>query len=151
MGIELVGAAIFTVVVILFALQVLLPQWDWRTALTKDRWVTLAALIISAALYYWFWLDPQWLGPAMFAAALVLLVLGYPVAFSLGGVAILFALLGSSLEVFDDLMSYVVPLGDRLELFDFNLLTAMPERIFGMMSNYTLLAIPYFLFMGSMR
>ncbi len=150
MGIELVGAAIFTVVVILFALQVLLPQWDWRTALTKDRWVTLAALIISAALYYWFWLDPQWLGPAMFAAALVLLVLGYPVAFSLGGGAILFALLGSSLEVFDDLMSYVVPLGDRLELFDFNLLTAMPERIFGMMSNYTLLAIPYFIFMGSM-
>ncbi|WP_199464452.1 TRAP transporter large permease [Acaryochloris thomasi] len=86
----------------------------------------------------------------MFVAALVLLVLGYPVAFSLGGVAILFALLGSSLEVFDDVMSYVVPLGDRLELFDFNLLTAMPERIFGMMSNYTLLAIPYFIFMGSM-
>ncbi|PZD71873.1 Sialic acid TRAP transporter permease protein SiaT [Acaryochloris thomasi RCC1774] len=150
MGIELLAAALFSIAVLLFALQVLVPQWDLRTAMTEGRILTLVTLVAAAGLYYFFWLDPQWLGPAMFVAALVLLVLGYPVAFSLGGVAILFALLGSSLEVFDDVMSYVVPLGDRLELFDFNLLTAMPERIFGMMSNYTLLAIPYFIFMGSM-
>lgn len=142
MGLELLGAALFTVAVIAFAVRVLLSKWNWKVA--------IAALLTSSILYYLFWLDPQWLGPAMFAAALVLLILGYPVAFSLGGVAILFALIGSSLEVFDDVMSYVMPLGDRLEVFDFNLLTAMPERIFGMMSNYTLLAIPYFIFMGSM-
>ncbi|WP_414514217.1 TRAP transporter large permease [Nostoc sp. PCC 9305] len=75
----------------------------------------------------------EWLGPVMFAAALVLLSLGYPVAFSLGGVAILFGILGISLGVFDPVF-----------------LTAMPQRIFGIMANYTLLAIPYFIFMGAM-
>ncbi|MBG1242088.1 TRAP transporter large permease [Nostoc sp. NZL] len=75
----------------------------------------------------------EWLGPLMFAGALVLLSLGYPVAFSLGGVAILFGILGISLGVFDPVF-----------------LTAMPQRIFGIMANYTLLAIPYFIFMGAM-
>ena len=75
----------------------------------------------------------QWLGPAMFGGALALLSLGYPVAFSLGGVAILFAIIGISLGVFDPVF-----------------LTAMPQRIFGIMNNFTLLAIPYFIFMGSM-
>ncbi|MEA5582644.1 TRAP transporter large permease subunit [Nodularia harveyana UHCC-0300] len=78
-------------------------------------------------------LDYEWLGLVMFAGALVLLSLGYPVAFSLGGVAILFGIIGISLDVFDPVF-----------------LTAMPQRIFGIMSNYTLLAIPYFIFMGSM-
>ena len=75
----------------------------------------------------------DWLGPLMFAGALVLLSLGYPVAFSLGGVSILFALLGTALGIFD------------LQLFGL-----MPLRIFKIMANYTLLAIPYFIFMGSM-
>ncbi len=78
-------------------------------------------------------LDYEWLGPLMFAGALVFLSLGYPVAFSLGGVAILFGLIGISLGVFDPIF-----------------LTAMPQRIFGIMANYTLLAIPYFIFIGSM-
>ncbi|MBE9199225.1 MULTISPECIES: TRAP transporter large permease subunit [unclassified Nodularia (in: cyanobacteria)] len=78
-------------------------------------------------------LDYEWLGPVMFAGALVLLSLGYPVAFSLGGVSILFSILGISLGVFDPVF-----------------LTAMPQRIFGIMANSTLLAIPYFIFMGSM-
>lgn len=75
----------------------------------------------------------EWLGPVMFAGALVLLSLGYPVAFSLGGVAILFGSIGIALGVFNPLF-----------------MTAMPQRIFGIMANYTLLAIPYFIFMGSM-
>lgn len=75
----------------------------------------------------------EWLGPFMFLGALVLLSLGYPVAFSLGGVAILFGILGVILGVFDPIF-----------------LTAMPQRIFGIMGNYTLLAIPYFIFLGSM-
>lgn len=75
----------------------------------------------------------DWLGPLMFGGALVLLSLGYPVAFSLGGVAILFGLIGISVGVFDPIF-----------------LTAMPQRIFGIMNNFTLLAIPYFIFMGAM-
>jgi tripartite ATP-independent transporter DctM subunit len=75
----------------------------------------------------------EWLGPLMFGGALFLLCLGYPVAFSLGGVAIIFGIIGIALEVFDPIF-----------------LTAMPQRIFGIMANYTLLAIPYFIFMGSM-
>ena len=75
----------------------------------------------------------DWLGMAMFVGALILLSLGYPVAFSLGGVAFLFALIGSAL-------------GE----FSFAFFNAMPSRIFGIMSNYTLLAIPYFIFLGSM-
>ncbi|NEP09417.1 MAG: TRAP transporter large permease subunit [Symploca sp. SIO2C1] len=75
----------------------------------------------------------EWLGPLMFLGALVLLPLGYPVAFSLGGVAILFALIGIGLGIFEPIF-----------------LTAMPQRIFGIMNNFTLLAIPYFIFMGSM-
>jgi tripartite ATP-independent transporter DctM subunit len=75
----------------------------------------------------------DWLGVTMFAGVLVFLSFGYPVAFSLGGVAFLFALIGSVL-------------GD----FNFSFFNAMPSRIFGIMANYTLLAIPYFIFLGSM-
>lgn len=71
-------------------------------------------------------------GPLMFGGALVLIFTGYPVAFALAGVALIFALLGSWT-------------GD----FDLVLLRAMPERTFGIMSNYTLLAVPFFIFMGS--
>ena len=75
----------------------------------------------------------DWLGIAMFAGALVLLSFGYPVAFSLGGVALIFALIGAAI-------------GE----FSFSFFNAMPSRIFGIMANYTLLAIPYFIFLGSM-
>ena len=75
----------------------------------------------------------DWLGIAMFAGALALLSFGYPVAFSLGGVALIFALIGAAIGEFS------------LSFFN-----AMPSRIFGIMANYTLLAIPYFIFLGSM-
>ncbi|MEM9152893.1 MAG: TRAP transporter large permease subunit [Cyanobacteria bacterium P01_F01_bin.3] len=75
----------------------------------------------------------EWLGPAMFVGALALLSLGYPVAFALGGVAILFGIIGMVFGAFDPVF-----------------LTAMPQRIFGIMNNFTLLAIPYFIFMGAM-
>ncbi len=73
------------------------------------------------------------LGPLMFVAAFLLIFTGYPVAFALGGTALIFAALGVS-------MGY----------FDWALLYAMPERIFGIMSNYVLLAVPFFIFMGTM-
>ncbi|GMV07891.1 MAG: C4-dicarboxylate ABC transporter [Gemmatimonadota bacterium] len=71
-------------------------------------------------------------GPAMFFGALVLIFSGYPVAFALGGTALLFAVIGSLAGHFDLVLLY-----------------ALPERTFGTMSNYTLLAVPFFIFMGT--
>ena len=59
------------------------------------------------------------------------LLLGYPVAFTLAGTSILFALLGIALDFFDP-----------------NLFKTIPMRIFGIMNNQTLLAVPLFVFMG---
>jgi tripartite ATP-independent transporter DctM subunit len=75
----------------------------------------------------------DWLGPLMFIGALVLIFTGYPVAFALGGTALVFAFIG-------------VEMG----LFDWHLLLALPERTFGVMSNFVLLAVPFFIFMGTM-
>lgn len=75
----------------------------------------------------------DWLGPLMFVGALFLLAIGYPVAFSLGATALLFTLIGMAVGTFDPI-----------------LWSAMPEQIFGIMKNFTLLAIPYFIFIGSM-
>ncbi len=71
-------------------------------------------------------------GPAMFFGALLMIFSGYPVAFALGGTALLFAVLGSAAGPFDLVLLY-----------------ALPERTFGTMSNYTLLAVPFFIFMGT--
>ena len=67
----------------------------------------------------------------MFLGALALIFTGYPVAFALGGTALLFGLVANLTGHFD------------LILF-----RAMPDRAFGTMSNYTLLAVPFFIFMG---
>ena len=71
------------------------------------------------------------MAPIMFGALVVFLLLGYPAAFSLGAVGLIFGLIGIELGLF-------VP--------DF--LQALPERVYGVMSNDTLLAIPFFTFMG---
>jgi TRAP-type mannitol/chloroaromatic compound transport system permease large subunit len=73
----------------------------------------------------------QNMAPIMFVALVVFLLLGYPAAFSLGAVGLIFALIGIELGQFAP---------------DF--LQALPERIYGVMSNDTLLAIPFFTFMG---
>ena len=78
-------------------------------------------------------MSAEWMAPLMFLAVFVFIFLGYPVAFSLGGVALIFAAIG-------------VLTGT----LDFALLNAFPERIFGVMSNYVLLAVPFFIFMGTM-
>lgn len=69
----------------------------------------------------------------LFVCVFVLLLSGYPVAFTLAGTALLFAGIGSYLEVFD---------GAFLE--------ALPNRLFGIMMNQVLLAVPLFVFMGVM-
>jgi tripartite ATP-independent transporter DctM subunit len=71
------------------------------------------------------------LAPLMFASLVAFLLLGYPVAFSLAANGLLFALIGI-----------------EMGLFDFALLQALPERVFGIAANQTLLAIPFFTFMG---
>ena len=69
--------------------------------------------------------------PLMFAGLVIFLLLGYPVAFSLAANGLLFGLIGISQGYFD-----VV------------LMQALPERILGIVANQTLLAIPFFTFMG---
>ncbi len=78
-------------------------------------------------------MNPDLLSLFMFGAVLVFLAIGYPVAFSLGGVALIFTFIGMALGVFNPI-----------------LWSAMPQQIFGTMNNFTLLAIPYFIFLGSM-
>ena len=69
----------------------------------------------------------------MFIVVCAVLMLGYPVAFTLSGVALMFALLGTVTGQFD---------GAFLE--------ALPNRLFGIMSNQLLIAVPLFVFMGIM-
>ncbi|HEY3230311.1 MAG TPA: TRAP transporter large permease subunit [Roseiflexaceae bacterium] len=71
------------------------------------------------------------IAPLMFVALVVILLLGYPVAFGLAAVGIAFALLGIQLGL----------LGPQL-------IQALPERLWGVMSNDTLLCVPFFTFMG---
>ena len=71
------------------------------------------------------------MAPLMFVALVVLLLLGYPVAFALAANGLLFAIIGI-----------------QAGFFDFVLLQALPERVYGILSNSTLLAIPFFTFMG---
>jgi tripartite ATP-independent transporter DctM subunit len=75
----------------------------------------------------------EFLAVAMVVAVCALLLVGYPVALTLAGVSLGFAILGTA--------SHVMNLA---------LLGALPARIFGVMSNDVLLAIPLFIFMGVM-
>jgi tripartite ATP-independent transporter DctM subunit len=69
----------------------------------------------------------------MVVAVVALLMIGYPVALTLAGVSLIFA-----------------ALGDIAGVMHFTLLGALPQRIFGVMTNEVLLAIPLFVFMGVM-
>jgi TRAP-type mannitol/chloroaromatic compound transport system permease large subunit len=71
------------------------------------------------------------MAPIMFASLVIFLLLGYPVAFALAANGIFFGLIGI-----------------ELGLLDASLFQALPERLWGVMSNDTLLAVPFFTFMG---
>ncbi|HEY6994811.1 MAG TPA: TRAP transporter large permease subunit [Xanthobacteraceae bacterium] len=73
----------------------------------------------------------HYMAPIMFASLVIFLLLGYPVAFSLAANGLIFGLLGI-----------------ELGLFRPDFLQALPERIYGIMNNDVLLAIPFFTFMG---
>jgi len=69
----------------------------------------------------------------MFLAICIVLMMGFPVAFTLGGTALIFAGIGILTNTFDPAF-----------------LEALPNRLFGLMSNQTLMAVPFFVFMGVM-
>lgn len=69
----------------------------------------------------------------MFSVVCLVLLTGYPVAFSLAGTALLFAFGGHFAGA-----------------FDLSLMSALPSRLFGIMTNQTLMAVPLFVFMGVM-
>jgi len=73
----------------------------------------------------------EWIALLLFVTVVLLLLAGFPVAFSLGGTALLFALGG------------VIGGG-----FEAAFLSGMPSRVFGIMTNETLVAVPLFVFMG---
>src|SRR5206468_5037780 len=75
----------------------------------------------------------HYMAPIMFAALVVFLLLGYPVAFSLAANGLIFGLIGI-----------------ELGLFRRDFLQELPERIYGIMNNDILLAIPFFTVMGLM-
>ena len=71
------------------------------------------------------------MAPIMFASLIVFLLFGYPVAFSLGACGLFFGVIGVELGLMPE-----------------SLLQALPLRIFGIMQNDTLLAVPFFTLMG---
>lgn len=75
----------------------------------------------------------EWISLLMFAVVCIVLMFGYPVAFSLAGTALLFSIVGVITGTFDQ-----------------TLLSALPSRLFGILTNQTLLAVPLFVFMGVM-
>src|SRR3974390_843608 len=76
---------------------------------------------------------PTLLAILLVVAVCAALMAGYPVAFTLGGVALGFAVLGTATGA-----------------MPFSLLAALPPRVFGVMTNEVLLAIPLFILMGVM-
>ncbi len=73
----------------------------------------------------------EWLAVVLFVLVVAALLAGYPVAFTLAGVSLIFASVAAMFGVFD--MAY---------------LQALPNRIFGTMNNETLIAVPLFVYMG---
>ena len=73
----------------------------------------------------------EWVALLLFAAVIMVLLAGFPVAFTMGGTALVFAGVGVAAGVFNDA-----------------LLSSLPNRIFGIMTNETLVAVPLFVFMG---
>jgi len=75
----------------------------------------------------------EWMALYLFAAVFIILLLGYPVAFTLAGVALIFSVIGQYTNSFDPAF-----------------LEALPNRIYGIMINQSLVAVPLFVFMGVM-
>ena len=77
-------------------------------------------------------IDRELMAPLMFGGLIAFMLIGYPVAFSLGAVGLLFGVVGI-----------------ELGYFQWELMQALPERVFGILANDLLLSIPFFTFMGA--
>ena len=75
----------------------------------------------------------EWMAFYLFAAVFVLLLCGYPVAFTLAGTALAFTFIGEATGTFDPAF-----------------LQALPNRLYGIITNQILIAVPLFVFMGVM-
>lgn len=75
----------------------------------------------------------EYMALLLFIAVCIVLMAGYPVAYSLAGTALIFA-----------------GIGTVTGLFDSSYLLALPSRLYGIITNQTLLAVPLFVFMGVM-
>ncbi len=75
----------------------------------------------------------EWMAFYLFAVVFVLLLSGYPVAFTLAGTALLFTFIGEASGTFDPAF-----------------LQALPNRLYGIITNQILIAVPLFVFMGVM-
>ena len=75
----------------------------------------------------------EWVAGLLFLSVILVLLAGFPVAFTLGGTALIFAAIGIAAGAFNEA-----------------LLFGLPNRIFGVMTNETLVAVPLFVFMGVM-
>jgi tripartite ATP-independent transporter DctM subunit len=73
----------------------------------------------------------EWVALLLFLSVIVVLLAGFPVAFTLGGTALIFAAIGVITGTFNEAF-----------------LSGLPNRVFGIMSNETLVAVPLFVFMG---
>ncbi len=73
----------------------------------------------------------EWVAGLLFLSVIVILLAGFPVAFTLGGTALIFAGIGILTGTFSEA-----------------LLSSLPNRMFGLMTNQTLVAVPLFVFMG---
>jgi|TARA_B110000263_G_C15312158_1_gene514192 tripartite ATP-independent transporter DctM subunit len=73
----------------------------------------------------------EWMALLLFATIIIVLLLGFPVAFSLAGTSLIFAAIGIITGSFEQAF-----------------LTGLPNRVYGIMTNTTLLAVPLFIFMG---
>lgn len=73
----------------------------------------------------------EWVGALLFLAVILFLLAGFPVAFTLAGTGLLFAFAGVIAGTFEAAF-----------------LSGLPSRVFGIMSNETLVAVPLFVFMG---
>ena len=73
----------------------------------------------------------EWMALLLFATIIIVLLLGFPVAFSLAGTSLIFAAIGITTGSFEQAF-----------------LTGLPNRVYGIMTNTTLLAVPLFIFMG---
>ena len=76
---------------------------------------------------------PELMAFLLFVSVCLILLTGYPVAFALGGTALIFSIIGILTGIFDP-----------------SFLTALPNRLYGIMTNTTLIAVPLFVFMGVM-